>query len=603
MVTRMSDRMSARSLLLLALAVAIPLLVIGVRVARARAADGSGPATAPVADVGASPTAPVADAGGSATAPAPGPSPCPVDFTAPFLDGQAGWHEEPVPAPRKIAWEQTLGGTAAARPHVRARLRALPTRVLAAERAQPANDRAFLERVARDTWRGLDALTDRASGLPVDNVRVLAPGATADSPEAAPTDVRVGDYTNVTNVGMHLAAIVAARDLGLVTAEQGRERIVRILDTLDRLETHRGFLYNFYDTTTLERTSNFLSFVDLSWLATGLVVVRRAYPELAPRAGAMLERMDFGFFHDERLGLISHGYYAHRGARSRYHYGVLYTEARLGVLLAIGKGDVPESAWFRMARIFPQACEGQTLVPQDVRLERVRGHETWIGSYEWQGFRYVPSWGGSMFEALMPTLVLDELRFAPASLGENDRVHARVQHAFASRELGYAVWGLSPSATPAGEGYREYGARVLGTRGYRGGAVTPHAAALALAVEPEAAIAALRRLAADFPIYGEFGFYDAVDPVTKEVAYTYLALDQSMLFLAVANHLTSSPIAKDGAGAALHPTGGSVPRLFASDEIVARVLPLLGAESWFGERVQTASNDVPVGGPGPVGGR
>ena len=584
MVTRMTDRMSARSLLLLAVLVAVPLLVAGALVARARAADASPSAVAPVAEARAVASAPMADAGASATSPAPAPSPCPVDFTAPLADGQAGWHEEPVPAPRKIAWERSLGGTEAARPYVRARLRGLPGRVLAAG-ALPADDRAFLERVARDTWRGIDALVDRENGLPVDNVRVLPPDTRAASPDSVPTDVRVGDYTNVTNVGMHLTAIVAAQEIGLVTADEARARIARILDTLERLEAHQGFLYNFYDTTTLERTSNFLSFVDLSWLATGLVVVRRSHPELGSRASALLDRMDFGFFHDASLGLISHGYYAHKGARSRYHYGVLYTEARLGVLLAIGKGDVPESAWFRMARIFPQACDGQTLAPQDVRLERVRGHETWIGNYEWQGFRYVPSWGGSMFEALMPTLVLDEPRFAPTSLGENDRVHARVQQAFASRELGYRVWGLSPSATPAGEGYREYGVRVLGTRGYRGGAVTPHAAALALAVEPEAAVAALRSLAADFPIYGEYGFYDAVDPVRREVAYTYLALDQSMLFLAIANHLTA----------------GSVQRLFASDEIVARVLPLLGEESWFRERVQTASRAA--GDPGSVGTR
>jgi hypothetical protein len=569
MVTRMTARMSARSLLLLGrIAVALSLLA-GFVPRHARAADADADhAGAPVA---AAPAVPATTAPAPA-APAPTASPCPVDFKAPFVDGQAGWHEEPVPAPQKIAWEQALGGTDAARPQVRARLRALPDRVLAADRTLPADDHALLERVARDTWRGIDALTDRDNGLPVDNVRLLPPDASAPAPDAAPSDVRVGDYTNVTNVGMHLASIVAARELGLITAEQARERIGRILDTLDRLEAHAGFLYNFYDTTSLERTSNFLSFVDLAWLATGLIVVRQADPQLAARAGAMLERMDFGFFYDRDLGLISHGHYAHKGVKSRYHYGVLYTEARLGALLAIGKGDVPEAAWFKMARIFPQSCEGQTLEPRDVRLAITRGYETWLGNYEWQGVRYVPSWGGSMFEALMPTLVLDEPRLAPNSLGANDRAHARVQQAFATRELGYDVWGLSPSATPEGLGYQEYGVRVLGTRGYRGGAVTPHAAALALAVAPDAAIAALRRLAAEYPVYGEYGFYDAVDPVRKEVAYTYLALDQSMLFLAVANQLS----------------GGSVQRLFASDPIIARVLPLLGAESWFAPSVATA---------------
>jgi len=508
---------------------------------------------------------------GHASEPVPAPSPatdaaasssapCPVDFGAPLLDGQAGWHEEPVPAPKKVAWEQALGGQEAALPHVRARLRAWPSELLVPAAELPTAERDFLARIARDTWTGIDAFTDRENGLPVDNVR-LKPGDASPGVRAA----RVGDYTNVTNVGMYLVSLVAARELGLVTPEQARQRATQILDTLDRLETHQGYFFNFYDTTSLERTSSFLSFVDLSWLTAGLIVTRRAFPELAERATAHVERMNLGFFHDRERGLVSHGYYPSRGVASPYHYGVLYTEARLGVLLAIGKGEVPEDVWFRMARIFPASCTGQTLEPQRVRRETVRGHETWLGEYQWQGERYVPSWGGSMFEALMPALLLDEARLAPRSLGENDRVHALVQERFATGALGYPVWGLSPSATPEGEGYQEFGARVLGVRGYRAGAVTPHAAALAVGVHTSAAVANLRRLARDFPVYGTFGFYDAVDPLGGEVAHAYLALDQAMLFVALANHLSD----------------GAVQKLFEADPIVARILPLLASESWF----------------------
>ena len=72
-------------------------------------------------------------------------------------------------------------------------------------------------------------------------------------------------------------------------------------------------------------------------------------------------------------------------------------------------------------------------------------------------------------------------------------------------------------------------------------------------------------LAKRYDIYGPYGFYDAVDPATGKVAYDQLALDQLMLFLSVANHLT----------------GGDVPELFASDPWIHDALPLLAEERFF----------------------
>jgi hypothetical protein len=263
---------------------------------------------------------------------------------------------------------------------------------------------------------------------------------------------------------------------------------------------------------------------------------------------------------------MAHGYWVHRDAPSRYHYGMLYAESRLGSVIAIGKGDVPEEHWYRMARTLPAACGWQSRVPVDRHEKEVRGHRVYGGWYTWEGERFVASWGGSMFEALMPTLVLDEARLAPASLGANDVVHATVQRRWALDALGYPVWGLSPSMAPGSPGgYREFGAKPLGVLGYDGGAVTPHASALVLPFDLPAAAANLRLLAERWPIYGDLGFYDAIDPETGAVAKSYLVLDQSMIFLAAANVLTD----------------GAVQRHFAADPIIVRVLPLLAAESFF----------------------
>jgi hypothetical protein len=165
----------------------------------------------------------------------------------------------------------------------------------------------------------------------------------------------------------------------------------------------------------------------------------------------------------------------------------------------------------------------------------------------------------------MPTLVFDEAAYAPRSLGANDRVHATVQRRYAREELGYPVWGMSPSTIPSGIRYGEYGVTVLGTRGYRGGAVTPHAAALALLATPEEATSDLRQLAERYEVYGDYGFYDAVDPATGQVARTYLVLDQSMLFIAVANTLAPHGLRER----------------FATDPIVRAALPIVAAEDFF----------------------
>lgn len=481
-----------------------------------------------------------------------------LDDIALIKTGQPGPSiHDPVIPPNKTAWENRLGGKEAAQPYIQARLAGWPERLLVDPVELPADDRAFLERLARDTWRGLAALSDREHALPLDTVRF------ADSID--PERAWAGDYTNVTNIGLYLIDIVAARELGLIDPDEARARLSRTLDTLERLETWQGFFFNYYDTTSLERTSHFISFVDSAWLSAGLMVIRNSVPELAARCARLIDRENYGFFYDPVEQLMMHGYYVNLPGRSEYSYGLLYTKSRLGSLIAIGKGEAPAEHWYRMARTFQRDFDWQSQSPKGRTIKTVNGHTFFGGYYVWKGLRYVPSWGGSMFEALMPLLVLDEPRLAPASLGRNAWVHTQIQRRFAPEYLGYPVWGLSPSSKPDGRGYGEYGVRLLGARGYAAGAVTPHAAALALLADPEAAVVNLRQLAERYPLYGDFGFYDAVDPRSGQVAYHYLALNQSMILIALANHLRD----------------GVIQRYFAADPIIQRVLPLLGAERFF----------------------
>ncbi|MCP5124705.1 MAG: DUF3131 domain-containing protein [Gammaproteobacteria bacterium] len=480
-----------------------------------------------------------------------------LDDLALVKTGQPGpsIYDRMIP-PRKTAWETALGGKEAAQPYIHARLAGWLERLIVPATELPRDDQAFLAQLARDTWRGLAAFSDREHGLPLDTVRFNG--------SIAPERAWVGDYTNVTNIGLYLIDIIAARELGLIDPHEARERLSRTLDTLEQLETWQGFFFNYYDTTTLERTSHFISFVDSAWLSAGLIVARNALPELAERCARLIDREDYGVFYDPVDQLMMHGYYVHLPHRAEFNYGLLYSEARLGSLIAIGKGEVPEEHWYRMARTFPRYFDWQSQSPKQRVTRTVNGYAFPGGYYAWKKLKFVPSWGGSLFEALMPMLVLDEQRYAPASLGRNAVAHTEIQRRFALEHLGYPVWGLSPSSKPIG-GYGEFGVRILGVRGYRAGAVTPHAAALALMVDPAAATANLRQLAQRYPVYGDFGFYDAVDPQTGQVAYNYLALDQSMILIALANYLKN----------------GVIQRYFAADPIIQQVLPLLDAERFF----------------------
>jgi hypothetical protein len=465
---------------------------------------------------------------------------------------------DPVLAPKKKAWEESLGGAVAARPHLRERLSGWPQQLLIDPHTLPSEEREFLYRLALDTWRGIDAFTDKEHGLPIDRVH-FAGGS------VAPEDAAIGDYASVTDIGFHLIAIVAAHDLQFINREDALARLRLALTSLERMESHQGFYYNYYDTTTLERTSHFISFVDSSWLTAGLMTVRMAFPEIAQRCSRLIEQGDYGFFYDEFWNFMSHGFYVNLGARAPYHYGALYSEARLGSLIAIGKGEAPEAHWFAMARTFPNEYTWQAHQPLNRREKSAQGFR-WIGGYyQWRDYRYVPSWGGSLFEALMPTLLLDEQRYAPASLGSNGRIHTEIQRRYALEDLGYPVWGMSPSSVPGSGHYAEFGVHFLGALGYAEGVVTPHAAALALLTEPEAATANLRQLARLYPVYGDFGFYDALDPKSGQVAYQYLSLDQAMILIALANHLQDHAVQKH----------------FAADPIMERVLPLIGFENFF----------------------
>ena len=206
------------------------------------------------------------------------------------------------------------------------------------------------------------------------------------------------------------------------------------------------------------------------------------------------------------------------------------------------------------------------------------GVDVFEGALPYRGMDVVPTWGGSMFEALMVPLFVPEEKWGPRSWGRNHPLYVQGQIEHGLDEADYGYWGFSPSNNPAG-GYREYGVDALGLDGpgyttdqerttndqpygdcressppptaYGDGVVTPHASFLALRYAKGAALKNLAKLAEDFDVYGPGGFYDAVAVRSGQVSKRYLSLDQGMVMAALGNALAGDDMRRYASAGAM----------------------------------------------------
>ena len=126
-------------------------------------------------------------------------------------------------------------------------------------------------------------------------------------------------------------------------------------------------------------------------------------------------------------------------------------------------GEIPAQQYFGPYRSFPDTCDWSWTETRPVGYTRTYyGRPTYDGALQYAGMRVTPSWGGSMFEALMPSLFLPEEEWAPGSWGANHPLTVAAQIHHGMEEAGYGYWGFSPSANPDG-GYSVYGVDGIGS--------------------------------------------------------------------------------------------------------------------------------------------
>ncbi|MCH8512047.1 MAG: cyclic beta 1-2 glucan synthetase, partial [Kiritimatiellae bacterium] len=250
-----------------------------------------------------------------------------------------------------------------------------------------------------------------------------------------------------------------------------------------------------------------------------------ALDELADRADAFAQ-MDFTFLYDKSRDLFRTGYNLSERRFDTGYYDLLASEARLGSYVSIALGQIPQKHWFTLGRLLVSSNRDPILV----------------------------SWSGSMFEYLMPNLVMPSHEKTLLDHSCRAAVVQQVDYG----NLRKVPWGISESGYNRTDIHFNYQYRAFGSPGIglkRGLAedlvIAPYATVMALMTSPRLACENLQRLRAE-EREGEYGFYEAIDytpsrqlPNEKSATlFSYMAHHQGMSLLALLSFLRDQPMQK-----------------------------------------------------------
>jgi hypothetical protein len=348
-------------------------------------------------------------------------------------------------------------------------------------------DVQYLKDLARDTWNCIDFMVNEDTQLPYDTIKKT-------------------EWTSVSNIGVYVASLSAAVDMGFITREQAKQRLEKLLTNLNSLNKWNGFsqCWNSVKTGVPAAHDTWLSTLDAGNYYAGLTVGRAYFPELKDAFSGQIDIADWSKLYNPETRRLRFGY-NFNGGKFGGDLNDLGADSRLASFLAVATGKVPVESWKNLSRDMEERYGYQYLQPG------------------WQG--------GGLFMQYISGLMLDE-RHTFVGLSAANFAFAQILHA---RKNNFPVWGWSACEAPTGE--------YLGSRALKDEIVTPHASVLAINHYPALVIANLKKLEEmgarqPYEFNGEkkaFGFRDSINIHGNVVANDYLLLDQCMLFLSLAN--------------------------------------------------------------------
>lgn len=372
---------------------------------------------------------------------------------------------------------------------------------------------AKLERIrayGEDIWRFFDENVGEADNhLPPDNLQL--------SPER-----RIAHRTSPTNIGLYLISCFGAYKLGYITQNEALSRISSTLKTVSQLPKWKGHLYNWYDTVNLCILGQpYVSTVDSGNFICCLIALKQClegdelpsyHSSLPDSLEGLISGAQLSALYDGEQKLFVIGINTDSGKTDGL-YDLYASEFRTTSFFAIASSQVPREHWTALRR--PIVTSG--------------------------GYLGLSSWTGTMFEYLMPSLLL---RSRPMSLGYEALSFAVFEQ---RRDTADGIWGQSESGyfnfdSELNYQYKAFGVPSLALkRGVeRDRVISPYSTFLALPFCPDAALLNLKKLRSK-GMYGPYGFYEAYDMTPSRVGSggaiirSYMSHHMGMSLAAVAN--------------------------------------------------------------------
>jgi cyclic beta-1,2-glucan synthetase len=272
---------------------------------------------------------------------------------------------------------------------------------------------------------------------------------------------------------------------------------------------------------------------EVTWLARLLILLEKANKHASEKAihaaylAELCEQLsdtEYDFLLDRSTNLLSIGFNVEEQRKDVSHYDLLASEARLGIFAGIAQGKLPQDSWFALGRLLTNSGGDPILL----------------------------SWSGSMFEYLMPQLVMPTFENTLLSQTCKATVKRQIEY---GQQRGIP-WGISESGYNTVDANMNYQYRAFGVPGLglkRGLeedlVVAPYASMMALMVSPGKACANLQQLSAE-GFEGGYGYYEAIDytssrlPRGKDhsIVQSYMVHHQGMSFLSLAYVLLNKPM-------------------------------------------------------------